>query len=89
MDYEILLHPQVAKYLVKLGRDTPKDADRCATAIRGLSKDPFRPRAGVDIAKWEGKEFDYRLRVGRHRFGYRVDKVKKLVLVDAAWFKFK
>ncbi len=40
-----------------------------------------------DFLAKEGAEFDYRLRIGRHRFGYRVDKSEKLVLVDAAWFK--
>ncbi|MDI6883618.1 MAG: hypothetical protein QMD00_00510 [Hadesarchaea archaeon] len=87
LGYEVLLHPEVSRYLVKLGRDAPKDARRCAEALRKLAEDPFAARPSVDIAPWQGPEFDYRLRVGRHRFGYRVDKSKKFVHVDAAWFK--
>ena len=87
MGYEILLHPSVARYLVKLGKDAPRDAQRCAKALRGLSRDPFTGRPGVDIAPWQGPEFEYRLRVGRHRFGYRVDKKRRIVYIDAAWFK--
>jgi hypothetical protein len=37
--------------------------------------------------RWEGSEFDYRLRVRRHRFGYRVDKGGSKIFVDDAWFK--
>lgn len=87
LGYEVKAHPEVVGYLVRLGRVAPKDAERCANALRELRKYPFRSRTGVDIAPWKGLEFDYRLRVGRHRFGYRVDKRKRFVLVDAAWFK--
>jgi len=87
LGYEVRLHPEVSRYLVKLERGAPKDAERCATALRELAGDPFTSRPEVDVAPWKGFEFDYRLRVGRHRFGYRVDKHEKLVLVDAAWFK--
>lgn len=87
MGYEVRLHPEVSRYLVKLKRGALKDAERCAIALRELAGDPFTSRPEVDVAPWKGPEFDYRLRVGRHRFGYRVDKREKLVLVDAAWFK--
>jgi len=87
LGYEVRLHPEVSRYLVKLKRDAPKDAERCAAALRELATDPFTSRPGVDVAPWKGPEFDYRLRVGRHRFGYRMDKSERLVLVDAAWFK--
>ncbi len=87
LGYEVRLHPEASRYLVKLKRDAPKDAERCAAALRELAMNPFTSRSGVDVAPWKGAEFDYRLRIGRHRFGYRVDKGEKLVLVDAAWFK--
>jgi len=87
LGYEVQLHPEVSRYLAKLAKDAPKDAERCAGALRELAKDPFTARPGVDIAPWRGPEFDCRLRVGRHRFGYRVNKGKRLALVDAAWFK--
>ena len=85
--FEVRLHPEVSKYLAKLAQRAPKDAERCIDALRELSSDPFTSRSGVDIAPWKGPEFDYRIRIGRHRFGYRVDKGEKLVLVDAARFK--
>ena len=87
MGYEVLLHPGVSKYLLKLARDAPKDAKRCVHGLRELAKNPLKTRPGVDIAPWKGEEFSHRLRVGRHRFGYRVDKRAKLIYVDAAWFK--
>lgn len=83
----MLLHPEVVKYIAKLRSRGPRDAERCAEALRALNDDPFRSRPSVDIARWEGSEFDYRLRVGRHRFGYRVDKKTGQVSVDDAWFK--
>jgi mRNA-degrading endonuclease RelE of RelBE toxin-antitoxin system len=86
LGYEVRLHPEVSRYLAKLAKDAPNDAERCARALREL-ENPFASRAGVDIAMWQGHEFDYRLRVGRHRFGYRVDKRDRAVYVDAAWFK--
>jgi len=75
------------RYLAKLRSRAPRDAGRCARALRAIGSDPFRSRANVDIARWEGSEFDYRLRVGRHRFGYRVDKGGSKIFVDDAWFK--
>jgi len=87
LGYEVRLHPEVSRYLVKLKRNAPKDAERCAAGLRELATDPFTSRPGADIAPWKGPGFDCRIRVGRHRFGYRANKGKKLVLVDAAWFK--
>ncbi len=87
LGYEIRLHPGVVRYLAKLEKDTPKDAERCVKALRALAKDPHRTRPGVDTAPWRGPEFDYRLRVGRHRFGYRVNRRERVVSVDAARFK--
>ncbi len=87
LGYEVQLHPGVIRYLVKISRDAPEDAKRCTAALHELSMNPFTLRPKVDIAPWKGPEFQYRLRVGRHRFGYRVDDKGRLVYVDAAWFK--
>ncbi|KXA97949.1 hypothetical protein AKJ39_02720 [candidate division MSBL1 archaeon SCGC-AAA259J03] len=87
MGYKVQLHTDVSKYLAKLAKDAPKDAERCRDALRELGRDPFTSRSGVDISPWQGEEFDYRIRVGRHRFGYRVDKDEKTVLVDAGRLK--
>ncbi|MDI6820496.1 MAG: hypothetical protein QMC89_06310 [Candidatus Hodarchaeaceae archaeon] len=51
-----------------------KQAQRCADALAELGRDPFGDRSDVDIKRWRGPEFQYRLRVGRHRFGYDVRK---------------
>jgi len=75
------------KYLAELRSRAPCDAERCAKALRALGDDPFRSRPRVDIARWEGPEFGYRLRVGRHHFGYRVSRETGEVSVDDAWFK--
>jgi mRNA-degrading endonuclease RelE of RelBE toxin-antitoxin system len=56
-------------------------------ALAELGRDPFRGRPRVDIQQWKGSQFQYRLRVGRHRFGYDVLKKEKLVDVKRAWMK--
>ncbi len=82
---KIEIHREVQKYLAKLSAESPKDKERCVEALRELREDPHHSRSGVDITKWTGPEFDYRLRVGRHRFGYTVES--EVVRVDDAWFK--
>lgn len=79
------IHREVQRYLAKLSARAPKDRERCVEALKKLGEDPRHSRSGVDISKWIGQEFDYRLRVGRHRFGYTVES--KTVRVDDAWFK--
>jgi len=79
------LHPEVLRYLAKLAVEAPRDKDRCIEAIKHLEEDPYHRRPGVDISRWEGPEFGFRLRAGRHRFGYRVDR--GTVGIDDAWFK--
>jgi mRNA-degrading endonuclease RelE of RelBE toxin-antitoxin system len=79
------IHREVQKYLVKLSVKAPKDKERCVKALKKLGEDPRHSRLGIDISKWSGPEFDYRLRVGRHRFGYIVKS--EVVRVDDAWFK--
>ncbi len=82
---KVEIHREVQKHLAKISARAPKDKRRCLEALKKLEKDPYHSRSGVDISKLEGPEFDYRLRVGRHRFGYRIDN--QVVLVDDAWFK--
>lgn len=82
---KVEVHREVQKYLAKLSAKAPKDKERCVKALRKLKKDPYHSRSGVDISRWEGPEFDYRLRVGRHRFGYTLKS--EVIQVDDAWFK--
>lgn len=82
---KVEIHREVLKYLALLSVKAPKDKERCVKALKKLGEDPHHSRPGVDISKWSGPEFDYRLRVGRHRFGYTLKS--GVVLVDDAWFK--
>lgn len=83
MSYNVLLHRQVEKYLDRLSDD---EEARCRKSLKHLSEGPHRARSGADITPWKGEEeFDYRLRVGRHRFGYKIREDE--VLVTGAWFK--
>lgn len=79
-----MLYPPVLSYLEQLTKD---EARRCWEAISALESDPFRRRPGADIEPWKGPEYDYRIRKGRHRFGYRVRKKERTVHVLGAWFK--
>lgn len=84
MGYEVVLYPPVLSYLEQL-RDEEKH--RCWEAITALERDPFRSRPGVDIKRWKDARFDYRLRKGRHRFGYKVAKKDRTIHVLKGWFK--
>ena len=87
MGYEVVVYPQPQKYLEKLKAVSQKEAERCADALEKLEEDPFKGRSGADIRPWSGPGFQYRLRVGRHRFGYRIDKEGKIVHVLRGWLK--
>jgi mRNA-degrading endonuclease RelE of RelBE toxin-antitoxin system len=82
-----VVYRQPQKYLEKLKAIGQKEAERCANALEKLGEDPFRGRPGADIRRWSGPGFHYRLRVGRHRFGYVIDKEGKIVHVLRGWFK--
>ena len=61
------------------GASAASEPPRGADALE--KKDGAAEKGAV---RWEGSEFDYRLRVGRHRFGYRVDKGGSKIFVDDA-----
>ena len=85
--YEVRLHRKVEDYLDDLKEISEEQWKRCWKALIELERDPFIPRSGVDIRRWRGKGFEYRLRMGRHRLGYNVDKKSRVVSVIAVWFK--
>mgnify|MGYP000081037426 CR=1 FL=1 len=87
MGYEVVVYPQPQKYLEKLKAISQKEAQRCTDALEKLGEDPFRAGLGVDIRSWTGPEFHYRRRVGRHRFGYRINRKGKIVHVLRGWLK--
>lgn len=84
MGFELAVYPPVLRYLEGL---TDRERGRCWEPITALEEDPFRRRPGVDIEPWKGAQYDYRVRKGRHRFGYVVVKKDKTVHVLGAWFK--
>lgn len=76
MNYVVFLHPHVVRYLDNLSDDERK---KCYRALKELSHDPHKRRAGSDIKKMSGKEDFYRLRVGTHRFLYVIKENDVLV----------
>ena len=84
MTYQILLHPDVIKYLDSISEKSRK---KCYQILKKLSDDPFKSRSGCDIKKMSGKKIYYRLRVGDHRFLYVVHN--KSVLVEEGFKREK
>jgi len=76
MNYVVLLHPNVVKYLDRLSENERK---RCYISLKELSNDPYSPRPGCDIKKMSGKKGFYRLRAGSHRFLYVTKENEVLV----------
>ena len=76
MNYAVLLHPNVVKYVDQLSEDERK---RCYIGLKKLPNDPYNPRPGCDIKKMSGKKDFYRLRVGSHRFLYVIKENEVLV----------
>jgi hypothetical protein len=85
--FKVIIHGPAQEYLRALERLDRDDAVACADTLAALGRDPFRPRPGVDVKRWDGPEFDYCLCTRRHTFGYRVDKKKRVVHVIDTWFR--
>jgi hypothetical protein len=85
--FRVIIHKPARDYLTALERLDRENAIGCVDALAVLGIDPFRSRPGTEVARWKGPEFDYWLRKGRHSFGYRVDKKKKIVHIIDTWFK--
>jgi hypothetical protein len=85
--FRVIIYKPAQDYLAALERLDRNDAIGCVDALATLGGDPFKHRLRTEIARWSGPEFDYWLRKGRHSFGYRVDKKKKIVHIIDAWFK--
>ncbi len=88
MGYEVVFYPPAQRYIERLKGISEDEARELFEAVvEALECDPFRSRPGADISPWKGPQYDYRLRVRRHRFGYRVAKREKTVHVLRGWFK--
>ena len=76
MSHEVLLHPDVERYLDSLSKTERK---RCYNGLKKLMDDPLKSRSGCDIRKMIGRKPHYRLRVGDHRFLYVIQEDEGLV----------
>ncbi len=71
MEFEVRLHPNVAKFLDSLSSN---ERNRCTKTLDELKSDPFRARSGADIKRLKGELHDlYRMRIGDYRFEYFIE----------------
>ena len=72
--YKVILKPSVEKDF----RILPKNILlRIFTAIENLAQEPFPPR----VAKLEGTEKTFRIRVGDYRIVYEIEKAEQIITV--------
>jgi len=74
--FTIKLSKQVVKFIEKQDK---KIKQRFKTEFEKLSINPFGD--GIDTKKMKGSEF-FRLRVGKYRFLYFIDKDKLIIVVE-------
>ncbi|MDF9276905.1 type II toxin-antitoxin system RelE/ParE family toxin [Arthrobacter sp. EH-1B-1] len=77
MTYSIALLRSADKFLSKLVRQQPSDAQNIEEAIQSLAESPHPP--GCEQLK--GYSGIFRIRVGNYRICYRVDGGELLILV--------
>lgn len=77
MAYAVELLRAADKFLDKLARQQPKDAEAIEDAIEALSTDP-RPRGCTPLSGYPGI---LRYRVGNYRICYQVDDGQLVILV--------
>lgn len=77
MPYDIELTGAADKFLVKLARSQPKDAEAVEDAIEDLADDP-RPSGCVPLKGYTGV---WRIRIGNCRACYTIDYGQLLILV--------
>ena len=73
MSYEIMLHPQVVKFLAKLPKDI---SDRIKSKLREIKNEPFK-----FLEHYEGDDV-YKLRIGEYRALIDVDFKNKILYVQ-------
>ena len=87
MNYEVRLHPNVAKFLDELDE---RVKNRINATLRQLEHDPFRSRPGVDVKRLKGtkgRQDFFRVRIGDYRAVYAVDE--KVVWVTEIFHRGK
>jgi len=76
--YTVVAHKRVVKFLTELGEEALKE--RIKEAIRKLVDYPLSLRE-LDVEKLEGAERTFRVRIGRHRLIFHVDKKERTIFV--------
>jgi hypothetical protein len=85
--FRVLIHSPATEYLAKLAQIDRDDAIVCANVLEALAENPSGPTPSLNILRWRGPEFDFRLKKERHNIGYRVDKRRRIVYVIDMWFE--
>lgn len=76
--YTVVAHKRVMKFLVELGEQATKD--RILETVRRLVDYPLSLRE-LDAEKLEGAERTFRVRIGRYRLIFHVDKNGRTIYV--------
>ncbi|MEE9601620.1 MAG: type II toxin-antitoxin system RelE/ParE family toxin [Thermoplasmata archaeon] len=78
LSYQILLSETATKQLRRLDE---AQREKIVNRLGELSKDPLRPRSGVDIKRLVGtKPLKHRLRVGAYRVVYLIEETDVKVI---------
>ena len=76
--YTVVAHKRVMKFLGELGEEALKD--RIKETARKLADYPLSLRE-LDVEKLEGAERTFRVRIGRYRLVFHVDKTERTIFV--------
>jgi len=76
--YTVVAHKRVMKFLAELGEEALKD--RIKETTRKLADYPLSLRE-LDVEKLEGAERTFRVRIGRYRLVFHVDKTERTIFV--------
>ena len=76
--YTVVAHKRVMRFLAGLGEQTTKD--RILQTIGRLADYPLSLRE-LDVAKLEGAERTFRVRIGRYRLIFHADKKERTIFV--------
>jgi mRNA interferase RelE/StbE len=76
--YTVVAHKRVLRFLRELEEGTLKD--RIKQAVKKLADYPLSLRE-LDVEKLEGLERAFRVRIGRYRMIFHVDKKERVVFV--------
>ncbi|HUK27004.1 MAG TPA: type II toxin-antitoxin system RelE/ParE family toxin [Candidatus Acidoferrales bacterium] len=76
--YTVLVHPRVQDFLTELKDEKLKE--RMKQSIRKLAEYPLSLKE-LDVEKLQGVQRTFRVRIGRYRFIFFVDKKERTILV--------